>query len=98
MTVELENWQMVESSDSASTAQGVSLRLRGKVYGHPDCIEGSKITTSPIERVDGKLIYCKNRVYSLGKPAQEYLDSIKTFGVEFDPENPLDPYNALLQP
>lgn len=97
MAAELENWDMVESSDSASTAQSISMRLRGKVYGHPECTDGSKITTSPISRVDGKLIYCANRVYSLGKPSNEFLQSIKSMGAEYDEENPLEAFLSILE-
>ena len=57
MPAELENWKMVESSDSATTAQAVSFRLRGKVYGHPEVTDGTMITTSPITRVDGRMIH-----------------------------------------
>jgi len=92
----IEDWNIIESSDSDCTAQRMSFRLRGQVYGHPTYADGVKITTSHISAVDGALTLCKNRVYLMGEPSPQYLDMLKSQGMLYNPDTPLLPLlNAL---
>lgn len=93
----IEDWNLVESSDSDSTAQKMSFRLRGQVFGHPMYADGVKITTSHIASVDGALTLCKNRLYLIGEPSSHYLAMLKSQGIRFNPESPLLPLLASLQ-
>jgi len=87
----IEDWNLVESSDTDCTAQKMSFRLRGQVYGHPKYADGVKITTSHISAVDGALTLCKNRLYLMGEPSAHYLAMLRAQGVLFNPETPLLP-------
>lgn len=93
----IEDWNIVESSDSDCTAQRMSFRLRGQVYGHPKYADGVKITTSHISAVDGALTLCKNRIYLMGEPSQQYLDMLKTQGMCFKEDTPLLPLLTALK-
>lgn len=93
----IEDWNIVESSDSDCTAQRMSFRLRGQVYGHPKYADGVKITTSHISAVDGLLTLCKNRVYLMGEPSNQYLGMLQAQGMSFNPDAPLLPLLTALK-
>ena len=93
----IEDWNIIESSDSDCTAQKMSFRLRGQVYGHPKYADGVKITTSHISAVDGLLTLCKNRVYLMGEPSTQYLSMLQSQGLSFNPDAPLMPLLTALK-
>jgi hypothetical protein len=93
----IEDWNIIESSDSDCTAQKMSFRLRGQVYGHPKYADGVKITTSHISAVDGLLTLCKNRVYLMGQPSSQYLAMLQAQGLSFNADTPLLPLLTALK-
>ena len=70
----LENWSVGSQNLTPYTAPELSQpRLMGEVYGHPNFDNGERITTSPIEKINGWVITTlSGSVYELGGVSREY--------------------------
>lgn len=66
----LENWHVVASNDPDASPECQARKLTGEVFGHPRFEDGTQISTSRIEKIDGNRVTTKSgSVYTLGAPA-----------------------------
>jgi hypothetical protein len=63
--------------------------LKGKVYGHPTHRDGSRVTTSVIQRSIGRIVVCAGRRYLLGVVDAEYFRWLRANGHTLDHDNPV---------
>lgn len=69
----LEDWGVVGHDDPYTAPECRKYRLHGKVYGHPRFKDGDSVTTSSIDKTEGKLILTRSgSKYELGKVNSEY--------------------------
>lgn len=84
----LTDWAVINFKDSKEK------RISGKIYNHPSYNNGEEITTSPIIKTSGKVIYTKNSFYSLeGPPRKEYLSWLKENNIFFNQDEPVQIVN-----
>lgn len=84
--VRIENWS-TGTDNPYKAPECMELLLSGEVYGHQRFNEGSKITSSPIQSVDGRVVTTQNTIYTLGEPSQVWIKWLE----EHHPEKlPLD--------
>lgn len=65
--------------------------VAGTVFGHPKAIDGQRVTTSAIVRVNGLRFWtASGNAYVLeGEPLPKYLTFLKSLGREYEPTRPL---------
>ncbi len=87
----LHNWSTnLSSADPYKAPEQCSTRLKGNVYGHPKFNDGDLITTSTINKIEGRIITTDSgSVYRLGRPSQKWLHWLKQEGYVYDPKNPV---------
>ena len=74
----LENWSVVAIPDNPYQApELIRMRIHGEVYGNPRFTDGELVTTSSVQKIEGKNIYTLNSVYELGTPSAEYVQWCK---------------------
>lgn len=90
MIVKIECWSTIDSStDPFLPPEAIGICLCGKVYGHPNKPDGSKVKTSRIKLVQGKLVQTLNTNYCLGEPDPEFIKWMKMEGLEYNPDEPI---------
>lgn len=68
----------------------------GKVYGHATRPDGSKITTSAIANVKGRIIYtASGSTYRLGRVSRAYVKWLKKNGLRWEPQNPIRMHGSV---
>ena len=71
--VRIENWAVVANRAEIDRTGQPPIRIRGFVTGHPHCVDGTEITTSPItHRQEECYITSNGTHYELGRVAPEY--------------------------
>ena len=72
----LDNWKLVGNEFYLYTVpEDVWVYVTGRVYDHPDFIEGTRITTSRIIKVEGKFVTTSNdSTYELLEANPEYKE------------------------
>lgn len=95
----LENWAVVDIPNNPyvppeckrKCLQGTCAeRAREVYYRTPRDIQKDEVTTSPIEKIEGKRITTRSgTVYILGEVNPEYVSFLKAIGKELDQENPI---------
>jgi hypothetical protein len=92
MTIRLSNWAC-EFPDGGSDYTAPELRglcLVGDVTGHPRRPDGTRVKTSVIRKVSGRVIETRNSVYILeGDPHPAYLAWLVEHGREYDADEPI---------
>jgi len=86
----IQNWRVVMGGDAYTPPECRTIKLNGEVYNHPSFPDGSNVTTSRIEKVEGRRVKTYSRWYNLGDPDPEYVDWCEENGI--DPptwENPI---------
>jgi len=89
--ITLHNWSTGYSSDNpyAAPEQNPTC-LKGNVYGHPRFNDGDCVTTTAIEKIEGRIITTySGSIYRLGRPNQKWLHWLKKNGYTYDPKNPV---------
>lgn len=86
----LENWSVayLEGSYFVPPELRGSV-LCGTVYGHYKCFDGTKVITSAICEVRGRIVKTVNTEYELGTPDEKYLVWLKEHGYVYNAESPL---------
>lgn len=90
--IRVREWAVRPATDSPYTPpEHAGIRLSGKVYGHPEFRDGSKVDTSRVVAVDGRTITVESgRVYVLeGDPEPGYLKWLADNGRVYDSINPI---------
>lgn len=73
METRLEDWAVVTLDPYSPPEYG--LCLKGTVYNHPTKPDGTRIVTSVIVKVEGRVVRTNsNTLYHLGEPEKEYLE------------------------
>jgi hypothetical protein len=76
-----------------------TLRLAGRVYGHPSYVNGHYVVTSAITEVRGRFILTASRTYELaGNPMPAYLFALEKEGKSFDPNQPIAATHPFVRP
>jgi len=71
--VKLEDWSVTAIGGPYTAPELWREALYGKVYGHPKFNNGDKVRTSPIKKVDGRMITtASGTVYKIGKISPIY--------------------------
>jgi hypothetical protein len=94
--IELYNWAFCNHPDESPyhAPEQYTLHLRGIVWHHPNCKDGSLITTSEVIGAIGRVITCKSRTYLLvGDPNPTYVYYMKQQDKVLDFDNPLGTTN-----
>ena len=87
--VDLRDWSVQTPDPWAAPEMGLT-SLAGVCYGHPKFRDGDHIITSPIRKVDGRLITTAFSTYYLaGPPSQAYQEWCKNHNIVIDPTNPI---------
>ena len=87
----LREWGVVDDQDPWQAPEQRQIYLVGKVYGHLDHPNGTKIQTSAIVEIRGRKIgtYAGN-VYELkGLPCSSYRAWMKEHGFKYNPSAPI---------
>lgn len=90
--IRIREWAVRPGTDDPyMPPEHMGIRLSGKVYGHPEFRDGSKVDTSRIVSVEGRTITAESgRIYVLeGEPESEYLKWMKDNNRTYDPVNPI---------
>jgi len=89
----LENWSLLLTClDPYKAPECRSYAICGEVHGHENFKDGYLIRTSDIKEVNGKeVVTVNNSRYTLGQPAQQYIDFLKAKDPNYviNPEDPL---------
>lgn len=87
----LEQWSTCRLGDDPYVPPEMSLLcLQGQVFGHARKGDGTKVTTSPIVAVDGRVITtASGSVYELGEPDPGFLAWLAKEGRTYDPGQPI---------
>ncbi len=92
--IHLSNWALEFARGDAYDAPEIrGLCLVGEVAGHPRRPDGTRVKTSPIVAVEGRVVRTRSgSVYELnGDPHPAYLAWLAECGREYDRENPVTP-------
>ena len=88
--VELHNWSVMQSGDAYDPPEVRRARLGGQAFGHPAFLNGDRVVTSPITKVEGRHVWTMSTHYLLvGDPDPGYATWCKKNGIEIDPLNPI---------
>jgi hypothetical protein len=76
---------------AGSIGDGGSLRLSGRVTGHPTKTDGTVVCTSPIVHSTGRFCFtASGNVYELvGDPENGYLEFLARIGKTYDANQPV---------
>lgn len=86
----IENWSVVSDGDLYLPPESQSKRIAGKVYGHPNFIDGTRVVTSSVINSEGRFVDTNSRRYFLGLVDESYQQWVnKNCGRSFDPVNPV---------
>lgn len=70
--------------------EALGRQLKGEVSGHPRHKDGACISTSAIQKVEGRRVTTHNTIYELdGPPHPDYLEWMTEHGYSYDEENPI---------
>jgi hypothetical protein len=76
--------------DPYAAPEIVGLSLRGIATGHPHKPDGSRVITSRIVEVSGRVVKTESgNYYRLGEPSEAFLLYLESEGRVFDPEAPI---------
>ena len=76
-----------------------TVRLAGRVYGHPSYINGHLVVTSAITEVRSRFVMTASRAYELvGNPMPAYLFALEKEGKTFDPNQPIAADHPFVRP
>lgn len=79
--MKLENWYVRYLGDAYTPPEAMQLAIVGQVYGHPTRTDGKWTCTSPVRKIEGRLVTtASGSVYELGKPEDEYVEWCKAKG------------------
>lgn len=90
--VRLERWAVRRPRLSSPYAapETVGIALRGDVVGHPRRPDGSRVTTSPVVRVSGRLAWtASGTCYELAEPDPRYVAAMAAEGRVIDAAQPI---------
>lgn len=89
--VVLSEWSVTNSSDSPYAPPELAGKaLVGVVIGHPRKIDGSRIKTSTIRTVEGRLVTTwSGTVYLLQDPCPEYREWLREHKPNWNPDRPI---------
>lgn len=97
----LRNWMARWASESLPgngfhAPEPGPLVLHGEVYGHPKRVDGTRITTSPVVGVEGRVVRtASGSEYRLEEPSPEYMAWLAANKIPFDAEHPIRLVSAL---
>lgn len=90
MAIRIHNWAVVSDADPYKAPEQIRSHLNGTVEGHHRIPDGESVTTSAIEKTEGRLVTTSSgSIYVLGEPAKEYLKWLSDNGMQMDEENPV---------
>lgn len=90
MTVRIECWSTADAkSDPFLAPELIGICLHGRVYGHPTKPDGSKVKTSQIKLVHGRLVQTEYNNYYLGEPDPEFIKWMSMEGLDYNPNEPI---------
>lgn len=73
--MKLNNWKLVEDQDPYQPPELRRKRLSGEVFGHPRHDDGSRVVTSEVESIDGRVVRTfSGSEYTLGDPDPDYVE------------------------
>ena len=90
--IQLSEWSCgTIHADAYRAPETRGIRLSGRVTGHPKRRDGSRVITSPVRTVMGRVVKtASGSVYELvGEPEPDYLEYLREIGREYDPEKPI---------
>lgn len=95
----LENWSIRTRDSGPYTApECLPTHLCGEVYGHPRFADGEVIYSSTVIKIEGSKITTHNSVYTLGKPAPDYVKWCREHGGHIPTtQKPIEVKQAPLQ-
>ena len=86
----LDKWAVIVPSDSPYTPpEGLWVALSGKVYAHPEHINGKQVCTSILVESKGREVETNNTHYVLGKMDEGYEKWLESEGIDIDFLNPV---------
>jgi hypothetical protein len=88
----LEKWSccFTDAENPYLAPECRTIRLQGKVYGHPSFDDGSDVVTSRIVKTEGRTITTySGSVYVLGEVEPGYREWLAKNRPNWDPENPI---------
>ena len=88
-SVRIENWSTGRENNPFLAPEQQGICLCGQVYGHPTKEDGSRVKTSSIQSIDGRMVGTLNTIYELGEPDPEFIKWMKVEGIEFNPNEPI---------
>ena len=88
-TCTLEDWCVVYLGDPYKAPELRDMCLHGKVYNHPNFQDGEAVTTSPVQRAEGRFVWTQNSTYNLGRASESYLEWCSSMGIEVDLSAPV---------
>jgi len=87
---QIRDFALIKRQDPYVAPERQANVVGGKIYNHPRVDDGKGIQTSQVQKVEGRIVHTRNSVYRLyGRPKKEFLDWLKTVGIEYDSKNPL---------
>lgn len=90
--VKITNWSCGQEpiEDTFLAPEQARLVLIGEVVGHPRKPDGLVVRTSPVVKVDGRIVTTNSgTVYELGDINPDYLDWLCESGRQYDYDNPI---------
>ena len=93
--VKITNWSVTTMAGPYQAPEQATRHLVGNVMNHPGYAPGTGIRTSNIVKAEGNIITTNSgTVYELGMIDPEYLEWMKSEGLELDPEQPIKVTNV----
>lgn len=88
--VKLRNWSVIRTGNPYMAPELHSMCMHGRAENHPEFAPGTKVTTSPVVSVEGRMVKTWTRLYELeGEPSAEYRAFLESKGLAYDEENPI---------
>ena len=88
--VHLDDWSIVPGAElnPYQAPEMATVKLHGRVTGHPFHDDGTYVTTSTPQASYGELIETHNTIYELGRMSSGYGEWCFHNGIEVDPKLP----------
>lgn len=86
---QIDNYSVTSKSDPYLPPELAHKQIQGQVKNHPAYKDGTKIITSDIIAVNGRVVKTANSEYELLTPDPKWLDWMKERDIKFDPERPI---------
>lgn len=85
--VRIEDWSITGETRNCYYPCSPIRYLQGYVFGHPHRKDGTHVTTSRIDTVEGRRVTTRNTTYILGEPDQEFVKWCKEKGCHIPTED-----------